>query len=175
MIRNEDSLFFKIDLLSKQVIPTSEYTLQPIEDRVVGKFRDEDKKISVSTVFLGMNMAFLKDEPQFFETMIFGLSCGEEYQRRFSTYDEAVAGHEEAIRYVHHYHANEVKEFKAEKTFFEDGCYTYVQSVVEGCLISIFTKDCACNTKNYLTHVIHVKEFECDGKLQAWIDSLSWN
>lgn len=51
----------------------------------------------VSTVFLGLDHSFSDGEPILFETMIFG---GEhnEYQERYSTWEEAEAGHKQAVK-----------------------------------------------------------------------------
>lgn len=54
-------------------------------------------EVRVSTVFLGLNHAWLgQGPPLIFETMIFG---GKEdgYQDRYSTWDEAIKGHQKAI------------------------------------------------------------------------------
>lgn len=50
----------------------------------------------ISTVFLGLDHAFYNDLPVLFETMIFG---GEHdgYCERYSTWEEAEAGHQKAI------------------------------------------------------------------------------
>ena len=63
-------------------------------DRRVAKDTIDDVK--VSTVFLGLDHNFGGDTPILFETMIFG---GEhaEYQDRYATWDEAVAGHKTAV------------------------------------------------------------------------------
>jgi hypothetical protein len=52
----------------------------------------------VSTVFLGVNHGF-GDKLILFETMIFG---GDQdlYRCRYSTYDEAMAGHQKAIELI---------------------------------------------------------------------------
>ena len=52
----------------------------------------------ISTVFLGLNHAYTKEEsPKIFETMIFEPnSFSEIYCDRYSTWDEAVGGHERA-------------------------------------------------------------------------------
>lgn len=52
--------------------------------------------ITVSTVFLGMNHNFGHGPPLIFETMIFGGS-EDGWQARYSTWDEAVEGHAEAV------------------------------------------------------------------------------
>lgn len=60
--------------------------------------------IRVSTVFLGLNHQWGDGPPLLFETMIFGGEHDED-QWRYSTWDEAVAGHtaavEKATREIH--------------------------------------------------------------------------
>jgi hypothetical protein len=56
-------------------------------------------KVSVSTVFLGMNHQYGGGPPLLFETMIFGGKY-EGYQVRYSTRDEAIAGHRRAVEMV---------------------------------------------------------------------------
>lgn len=51
----------------------------------------------VSTVFLGLNHAYLgQGAPLIFETMIFG-GPEDGYQDRYSTWDQALKGHQKAI------------------------------------------------------------------------------
>ena len=52
--------------------------------------------VEVSTVFLGLDHSFSEGKPLLFETMIFG---GEHdtYQERYTTWEEAEAGHQRAI------------------------------------------------------------------------------
>lgn len=63
----------------------------------------------VSTVFLAIDHGFgFKGRPILFETMIFvdddsdprGLDFGGEYQKRYATWEEAEAGHAEAVALV---------------------------------------------------------------------------
>lgn len=64
-------------------------------DRCVARDRLTDK-ILVSTVFLGINHSIhISPYPTLFETMVFG--ADEEYQQRYSSWDEAVTGHKYAI------------------------------------------------------------------------------
>lgn len=49
-------------------------------------------EIEISTVFLGLDHSFGEGPPMWFETMIFGGPLNHEMQR-YSTYDEAEAGH----------------------------------------------------------------------------------
>ena len=65
----------------------------PGADRVAA---DEMGDIRVSTVFMGLNYSIGDGPPRVFETMIFG-GVHNHYQRRYSTWDEAVAGHAEAL------------------------------------------------------------------------------
>jgi hypothetical protein len=52
--------------------------------------------VHVSTVFLGLDHALGIGPPQIFETMIFGgVHNGDQW--RYSTWDEAIAGHEAAV------------------------------------------------------------------------------
>lgn len=55
--------------------------------------------IMVSTVFLGLNHQFGAGPPLLFETIIFG-GPKNGYQRRYSTWKEAEAGHAEAVGMV---------------------------------------------------------------------------
>jgi hypothetical protein len=52
----------------------------------------------VSTVFLGLDHSFFEGPPLLFETMArIGPRWAEEVMRRYSTYDEALAGHNELL------------------------------------------------------------------------------
>lgn len=51
--------------------------------------------IHVSTVFIGLDHSFGGPKPLLFETMIFG-GKHDEYQERYSTWEEAEEGHREA-------------------------------------------------------------------------------
>lgn len=54
----------------------------------------------ISTVWLGLNSNFWGGPPLIFETMIFGEDEFDGYQERYSTVDEAVRGHEQAVQMV---------------------------------------------------------------------------
>lgn len=56
-------------------------------------------EVNVSTVFLGIDHSFLSDRPILFETMIFG-GEHDEFQERYSTWEQAEAGHQKAIELV---------------------------------------------------------------------------
>jgi len=64
-------------------------------DRIV-KQTTPSKDVRVSTVFLGLDHQFGKGPPLLFETMVFGgRQDGDQW--RYSTWDEAAAGHEAAV------------------------------------------------------------------------------
>ena len=67
------------------------------DDRQIG--RDEPARdILVSTVWLGIDHSFgFSGPPLIFETMIFG-GREDQYQVRYSTREEALAGHKHAVR-----------------------------------------------------------------------------
>ena len=67
------------------------------KNRIVEQSQFGDVK--VSTVFLGLDHSFGDGEPLLFETMIFG-SENDQYQDRYSTWDEAVEGHKKACELV---------------------------------------------------------------------------
>lgn len=55
--------------------------------------------VKVSTVFLGLDHSFGEGPPLLFETMIFG-GKHDEYQERYSTWEQAEAGHAKALALV---------------------------------------------------------------------------
>lgn len=62
---------------------------------------DDVNGYHVSTVWLGLDHNFGVGEPLLFETMVFPYQDGiETYTERYTTWDEAVAGHERAIQWV---------------------------------------------------------------------------
>ena len=64
-----------------------------VEDNTIGGVR-------VSTVFLGTDHGYLGNGPPvLFETMVFG-GKHDQAQERYSTWDEAVAGHERMVAMV---------------------------------------------------------------------------
>jgi hypothetical protein len=67
------------------------------KNRIVEQSQFENVK--VSTVFLGLDHSFGDGEPLLFETMIFG-GEHDQYQDRYSTWDEAVEGHKKACELV---------------------------------------------------------------------------
>ena len=67
------------------------------KNRIVEQSQFGDVK--VSTVFLGLDHSFGGGKPLLFETMIFG-GENDQYQERYSTWDEAVEGHKKACDLV---------------------------------------------------------------------------
>lgn len=63
-----------------------------VEKTMIGQVR-------VSTVFLGIDHQFGDGPPLLFETMIFGGELDGE-QQRYSTWDEAKAGHDRAVNNI---------------------------------------------------------------------------
>lgn len=57
-------------------------------------------KIRVSTVFLGRDHRFGPGAPVLFETMIFDTGKWHDYQDRYCTYEQALAGHRRAVYLV---------------------------------------------------------------------------
>ena len=100
-------IYYRLDE-NKKVIPVEDfislYGGEDIENRIVAK---TDVSffgffpLHVSTVFLMIDHSFnLGGPPKVFETMIFKEDGTDDYQQRYSTWDEAVAGHEVACQYA---------------------------------------------------------------------------
>ncbi len=58
--------------------------------------RDEVGDIVISTVFLGLDHSWGQGPPVLWETMIFG-GKHDEYQERYTSRDDALAGHRHAV------------------------------------------------------------------------------
>ena len=65
-------------------------------DRKVAHTEVPELGADVSTVFLGLDHQWGDGPPILFETMIFGSDL-DGYQERYSTWDEAIEGHELAV------------------------------------------------------------------------------
>jgi len=66
-------------------------------DRIVKQ--DKIGNTIISTVFLGLDHSFGGHEPLLFETMIFN-RIHDDYQERYSSWDEAEIGHQKALLLV---------------------------------------------------------------------------
>lgn len=67
-------------------------------DRIIKQDHFVESDIRVSTVFLGLDHGF-NGKILLFETMIFG-GEHDEWQDRYSTWDEAIEGHKKAVELV---------------------------------------------------------------------------
>lgn len=59
-------------------------------------------EVRVSTVFLGIDHGYFDGHPLLFETMVFSPDKNNNHIRRYSTWEEAEAGHEEIIHLIQH-------------------------------------------------------------------------
>ncbi len=87
---NED---FSVSPCDVTEMPRDEFRSAPFKV-AHSKLRDFD--VQISTVFLGINHNFEPGPPLVFETMVFAKDYPDidEYMDRYSTWDDAVAGHE---------------------------------------------------------------------------------
>ena len=84
-------------LVDKVAVPCDIDECSNFKDRIIAK--DSFDGVKVSTVFLSMDHSLGKGSPILFETMIFGGQY-DDYQWRYSTYEEAEAGHQAACYLV---------------------------------------------------------------------------
>ena len=85
-------------LKDKKIIPVDLMTWAKwfeTDERVIKQTKIGDVKIS--TIFLGIEHGYEDGKPLLFETMIFG-GEHDQYQERFTTWDEAEAGHTVACK-----------------------------------------------------------------------------
>lgn len=99
-------MFYKLDE-NKNAIPCEvlEWGEQLEEMSISGAKIVANEEVNgkiISTVWLGVNHSYNDGfPPLIFETMIFeGDSCWDIYCDRYSSWDEALAGHQKAIRWV---------------------------------------------------------------------------
>lgn len=81
-----------VEMLPTGSYPTNDDFKNP--NRIVGKDTVNDQL--VSTVFLGLDHSYNGPRPILFETMIFN-GPHDGFMRRYSTYDEALAGHNKVV------------------------------------------------------------------------------
>lgn len=90
-------------LEGKKVVPVDLMTWAMWFEKADRKVKrtELDNGVSVSTVFLGLGHSsiFEPDKLLIFETMIFG-GEHDEYCERYSTWEEAEAGHQKAIELI---------------------------------------------------------------------------
>lgn len=76
---------------------TAAVWMEYFDNRIVKQsLLNKRRRIKVSTVFLGLDHGYKENSPVLFETMIFGTSLND-YQERYRTWDEAIAGHGRAL------------------------------------------------------------------------------
>lgn len=95
-----DSLYYTLDE-NENVVPCDQEEWCKVfksDRRIVN--RSHQGAVTVSTVFLGLEHGFSGDKPILFETMAFNAPDGEEHMRRYTTIEEARAGHEEVCAEV---------------------------------------------------------------------------
>ena len=93
-----DNLYYILEDKTPKAVSLQEWAVYfGTANRSIGK--DQFGDVTVSTVFLGMNHTYGEGKPLLFETMIFG-GEHDDYQERYSTYDEALVGHQRAIQLV---------------------------------------------------------------------------
>jgi hypothetical protein len=104
--------YYKFDPVTKEVTPFENDPLDPDQTAVLQwakEFGNADRRMAyteipdgmVSTVFLGLDHAWGEGPPLLFETLPFINGDGkDEYMRRYSTYAEAMAGHQEVVAEV---------------------------------------------------------------------------
>ncbi|MEO7837155.1 MAG: hypothetical protein ABIS21_05890 [Acidimicrobiales bacterium] len=63
--------------------------------------RDWVGRVEVATVWLGFDHSFRSAEPVIFETVVFGGRM-DQYSRRYSTEEAALAGHQRVVSSVRH-------------------------------------------------------------------------
>ena len=87
-------------LRGKRAVPITlhEWAASPFKHRII--HQTTLGGVLVSTVFLGLDHQLGEGPPLLFETMVFN-GPGHEYQERYSTWDEAEAGHNEVVKILH--------------------------------------------------------------------------
>jgi hypothetical protein len=107
--RDNSTIKQTLKIMSDYYILNDDHTTTPCEMMVWAKWLSEDRKrvivkqdiigeVKVSTVFLGLNHAYLgQGAPLIFETMIFG-GPEDGYQDRCTTWQQAEKMHETALK-----------------------------------------------------------------------------
>lgn len=96
--------------IKKDVIEASIW-LYPSKENSTDRRRVKKDTVNnhdISTVFLGLDHGYGEGEPVLWETMIFGASELDQWQDRYTSYEDALKGHEVAVELV--------KNFKKDDT-----------------------------------------------------------
>ena len=102
---SEPRLYYLLDPMTHEVTSTDDIQFWAAMFEGSGRIvaRTELDEVAISTVFLGLDHRFGEGPPLLFETMVFG-GAMDDTQARYSTWDDAVAGHQnyvEAAMSVH--------------------------------------------------------------------------
>lgn len=89
-------------VIENDLLKWAKWFEESIDQRIVAKTYIGD--VRISTVFMGLDHAFGEGKPMWFETMIFGDKTFEDYQERYSTWEEAEVGHAIAVEGVRKQH-----------------------------------------------------------------------
>lgn len=88
--------------VAADVLVAAKWLEDNLERRVVKQENILDKNgetVRVSTVFLGLDHAWNSKTPVLWETMIFG-GEHDQYQDRYTSYQDALEGHQKAIDFI---------------------------------------------------------------------------
>lgn len=96
-----DHAEYMCDIRHKEKIAFEQYGEKAMY-KVPGRFvrRTQLGDITVSTVFIGINMHLLGDRPKIFESQAFSKNEWELEMDRYSSFDEAVKGHKAMVEEV---------------------------------------------------------------------------
>jgi|SRR5690349_11295453 len=83
-------------------------TMQEWANQLLSMYKEDKKHVAheklngktISTVWLGINHSFIRDEAAIFETMVLEDDFQDIYCRRYSTWQEAEKGHKIAVQWV---------------------------------------------------------------------------
>lgn len=103
-------MYYKLDGHNTVPMTGDEFATAFSGDRTVGL--DIIDGVRVSTVFLALDHGYGDEPPLLFETMIFG-GKPDDYQERYSTWEEAEAGHKRAVALVSKPEADEYDNIQA--------------------------------------------------------------
>lgn len=95
-------MWYILDNNNKPVFSTALESSEWMENNPNRKVVKQDTvdDIRVSTVFLGLDHAWLKEQPPvLWETMIFG-GEHDQYQERYTSHKDALEGHEKALTLI---------------------------------------------------------------------------
>lgn len=102
ILKKEESESMYYKLVGKRVVRTTQDGwLKSMQRKTHVLKMDSFDKTIVSTVFLGIDhRMFENSDPVLFETMIFNHDKFNNYQQRYTNYDDAMRGHQVAVNLV---------------------------------------------------------------------------